>query len=138
MERTALPRAVGARSWREAHLEKTREETWTARTLRFQVPGWPGHLPGQHVDLRLTAEDGYTAQRSYSLSAPADGERIDVTVQLVEDGEVSPYLVEDMEPGDSLEVIGPVGGWFVWRPEQAEPVLLIGGGAGVAPLWAIR
>ena len=138
MERAAVPRPVGAGSWREAVLEDVREETWTARSLRLQVRGWPGHLPGQHVDLRLTAEDGYTAQRSYSLSAPADGQRIEVTVQLVSDGEVSPYLVEDMEPGDRLEVLGPVGGWFVWRLEQAEPVLLIGGGSGVAPLWAIR
>ena len=124
--------------WREARLEHVRDETWTARTLVFDVPGWPGHLPGQHVDLRLTAEDGYTAQRSYSLSAPSTGERVEVTVQLVTDGEVSPYLVEDMEPGDRLEVLGPVGGWFVWRPDQAEPVLLVAGGSGVAPLWAIR
>lgn len=138
MERAALPRAVGAGSWSEARLEDVREETWTARTLRFHVPGWPGHLPGQHVDLRLTGEDGYVAQRSYSLSAPADGERIEVTVQLVPDGEVSSYLVDDMEPGDGLDVLGPVGGWFVWRPEQLEPVLLVGGGSGVAPLWAIR
>lgn len=115
----------------------SREETPTARTLRFEVPGWPGHLPGQHVDLRLTAEDGYTAQRSYSLSAPAAGTTIEVTVQLVRDGEVSPYLVEDIGNGDELEVLGPVGGWFVWRPEQPEPVLLIGGGSGVAPLWAM-
>jgi len=138
MERTAVPRSVGAGLWREAVLEDVREETWTARSLRLHVPGWPGHLPGQHVDLRLTADDGYTAQRSYSLSAPADGQRIEVTVQLVSDGEVSPYLVEDMERGDSLEVLGPVGGWFVWRPDQSEPILLIGGGSGVAPLWAIR
>lgn len=139
MERAALPRPVGSgRTWREAVLDDVRQETWTARTLRFRVPGWPGHLSGQHVDLRLTAEDGYTAQRSYSLSAPADGDLVEVTVQLVPDGEVSPYLVEDMEAGDSLEVLGPVGGWFVWRPEQVEPVLLIGGGSGVAPLWAIR
>jgi ferredoxin-NADP reductase len=137
MARTALRRAVGRSPWREAHLSATREETPTARTLQFQVPGWPGHLPGQHVDLRLTADDGYTAQRSYSLSAPSDGTFIEVSVQLVPDGEVSPYLVEDMQEGDALEVLGPVGGWFVWRPEQTEPLLLIGGGSGVAPLWAI-
>lgn len=115
----------------------TREQTPTARTLRFDAPDWPGHLAGQHVDLRLTAEDGYTAQRSYSLSAPADGAGFEVTVQLVPDGEVSPYLVEHMQPGDALEVLGPVGGWFVWRPEAEEPVLLIGGGSGVAPIHAI-
>jgi ferredoxin-NADP reductase len=137
MERTALPRAVGTGPWREARLVGSRQETTTARTLRFGAPDWPGHLPGQHVDLRLTAEDGYTAQRSYSLSAPADGAGFEVTVQLVPDGEVSPYLVEDMQEGDALEVLGPVGGWFVWRPEATEPVLLIGGGSGVAPLRAI-
>lgn len=115
----------------------TREETPTARTVRFDVPDWPGHLPGQHVDLRLTAEDGYSAQRSYSLSAPADGTQIEVAVQLVPDGEVSPYLVEDIQVGDALEVLGPVGGWFVWRPQATEPVLLIGGGSGVAPLRAV-
>ena len=137
MERAALQRAVDHSPWREAELVAAREETATARTLRFDVPGWPGHLAGQHVDLRLTAEDGYTAQRSYSLSAPADDSSIEVTVQLVPDGEVSPYLVEDMQTGDVLEVLGPVGGWFVWRPEAAESVLLIGGGSGVAPLWAM-
>jgi ferredoxin-NADP reductase len=105
--------------------------------LRFDVPGWPGHLPGQHVDLRLTAADGYAAQRSYSLSAPADGTQIEVTVQLVPDGEVSPYLVEDMRYGDALEVLGPVGGWFVWHPHGNDPLLLIAGGSGVAPLRAI-
>jgi ferredoxin-NADP reductase len=136
MERTALPRPVGRGSWRTAYLVGTREETATARTLRFDVAGWPGHLPGQHVDLRLTADDGYTAQRSYSLSAPADGTQIEVAVQLVPDGEVSPYLVEDMQVGDALEVLGPVGGWFVWQ-STADPVLLIGGGSGVAPLRCI-
>ncbi len=141
MERTALPRAVGVGSWYTATLEAIRQETWTARTLRLHVPGWPGHLPGQHVDVRLTAEDGYAARRSYSLSAPADGESIEMTVQVVDDGEVSSYLVEDMELGDQLEVLGPVGGWFVWHPEKgrpSRPVLLVGGGSGVAPLWAIR
>jgi ferredoxin-NADP reductase len=102
------------------------------------VPGWPGHQPGQHVDVRLTAEDGYTAQRSYSLSAPTDGEMVEITVQLVEDGEVSPYLVGDIDLGDAVEVLGPLGGWFVWRAEQTEPVLLIGGGSGIAPLMAMR
>jgi ferredoxin-NADP reductase len=113
------------------------QETATARTLRFRVPEWPGHLPGQHVDVRLTAADGYTAQRSYSLSAPADGETVEITVQLVPDGEVSPYLVSDIATGDTVEVRGPLGGWFVWRTTQPEPVLLVGGGSGVAPLMAM-
>ena len=101
------------------------------------MPGWPGHLAGQHIDVRLTAEDGYTAQRSYSLSAASDGEFVEITVQLVRDGEVSPYLVGEMQVGDAVDVLGPLGGWFVWRPEQAEPAQLIGGGAGVAPLMAM-
>jgi ferredoxin-NADP reductase len=114
-----------------------RPETASARTLRLAVDGWPGHLPGQHVDLRLTAEDGYTAQRSYSLSAPGDGDLVELTVQRVVDGEVSPFLVDEIETGDAVEVRGPLGGWFVWRPDQPEPVLLVGGGSGVAPLMAM-
>ena len=109
----------------------------TARTLRFRVSNWAGHLPGQHVDVRLTAEDGYTAQRSYSLSAPAAGDLIEMTVQLIADGEVSSFLVSDMAVGDGVEVRGPLGGWFVWRVEQPEPVLLVGGGSGIAPLMAM-
>ncbi|HKC27968.1 MAG TPA: ferredoxin reductase [Jatrophihabitans sp.] len=123
--------------WHDARLVDSRRETASARTLRFELPGWPGHLAGQHVDVRLTADDGYTAQRSYSLSAPADGDALELTVQLVPDGEVSPYLVEDIKPGDSIEIRGPLGGWFVWRQTQAEPVLLVGGGSGVAPLMAM-
>jgi ferredoxin-NADP reductase len=123
--------------WRAARLTGTRDETPTARTLVFEVPGWPGHVAGQHVDVRLTADDGYTAQRSYSMSAPADGETVELTVELVKDGEVSPYLTEVMEPGDQVEVRGPVGGWFVWRPESTTPVLLVGGGSGIAPLMAM-
>jgi ferredoxin-NADP reductase len=105
--------------------------------LRLAVDGWPGHLPGQHVDVRLTAEDGYTAQRSYSLAAPADGDVVELAVQRVTDGEVSPFLVDEIEIGDAVEVRGPLGGWFVWRAEQPEPVLLIGGGSGIAPLMAM-
>jgi len=99
--------------WRPAQLVDAWEEIPTARTLRFKVPDWPGHLAGQHVDLRLTAEDGYMAQRSYSRSAPEDGEFVEVTVQLVPDGEVSPYLVKEITIGDAVEVLGPLGGWFV-------------------------
>jgi ferredoxin-NADP reductase len=123
--------------WRAARLTGTRDETPTARTLVFEVPGWPGHVAGQHVDVRLTADDGYTTQRSYSMSAPADGETVELTVELVKDGEVSPYLTEVLEPGDQVEVRGPVGGWFVWRPESTAPVLLVGGGSGIAPLMAM-
>jgi ferredoxin-NADP reductase len=94
-------------------------------------------LAGQHLDLRLTAPDGYQAARSYSLAAPTDGEQIEITVQGVPDGEVSSYLVGDARPGDSIEVRGPVGGWFVWKPEQSSPVLLVAGGSGVVPLMAM-
>lgn len=133
---TSVSRRAGT-PWHGARLVDARPETATARTLRFELAGWAGHLPGQHLDLRLTAEDGYTAQRSYSLSAPADGDALEVTVQLVADGEVSPYLVEDMKPGDGIEIRGPLGGWFVWHETQTEPVLLVGGGSGVAPLMAM-
>ncbi|WP_243717082.1 ferredoxin reductase [Actinomadura darangshiensis] len=117
-----------------ARLAGTNEETGTARTLVFDVPDWPGHLAGQHVDVRLTAEDGYTAQRSYSLSAPG---RVELTVQRIPDGEVSPYLTDVIRVGDPVEIRGPVGGWFVWRPDSGRDVLLVAGGSGIAPLMAM-
>ncbi|GAA3761323.1 ferredoxin reductase [Plantactinospora mayteni] len=123
--------------WWVARLVDRRDETATSATLVLEVPDWPGHLPGQHVDLRLTAEDGYQAARSYSVSAPADGNRVEVTVQRVPDGEVSPYLLEGLSVGDQIEVRGPVGGYFVWRATDPAPVLLVGGGSGVAPLMAM-
>jgi ferredoxin-NADP reductase len=103
----------------------------------LDVPGWPGHLPGQHVDVRLTAPDGYSTERSYSIATPADGERIELTVQKVPDGEVSPYLTEVFEVDDQVEIRGPVGGWFVWRDTDTAPVLLVGGGSGIVPLMAM-
>jgi ferredoxin-NADP reductase len=103
----------------------------------FDVPGWAGHIAGQHVDVRLTAPDGYSTQRSYSLSAPSDGHRVEMTVQRVPDGEVSPYLAEVLSVGDPVEIRGPVGGWFVWRPAETQPVLLVAGGSGIAPLMAM-
>lgn len=120
--------------WRTATLTESRAETATARTLVFDVPDWPGHLSGQHVDLRLTAEDGYSVQRSYSLSSP---DRVEITVQRVDDGEVSPYLNDVFAVGDAIELRGPVGGWFVWRPTATEPVLLVAGGSGIVPLMAM-
>jgi ferredoxin-NADP reductase len=123
--------------WRSARLLQREKQTATARSLVFDVPGWPGHLVGQHVDVRLTAEDGYQAVRSYSLATPADGDRIELGVQPVPGGEVSPYLAEDLPVGASAEVRGPLGNWFVWRTEQTEPVLLVAGGSGVVPLMAI-
>jgi ferredoxin-NADP reductase len=123
--------------WRVGRLVDVRDETASARTLVLDVPGWPGHLAGQHVDVRLTAADGYSTQRSYSLAAPADGDRIELTVQRVTDGEVSAYLAAQFAIGDPVEVRGPVGGWFVWRPTDTDPVLLIAGGSGIVPLMAM-
>ena len=127
----------GRLAWRVARLAEIREETPTARTLVLDLPGWPGHAAGQHVDVRLTAEDGYTAQRSYSLAAPANGDRIELTVQRVPDGEVSEHLTGRYAIGDPVEIRGPVGGWFVWSPADPAPVLLIAGGAGIVPLMSM-
>jgi ferredoxin-NADP reductase len=118
-------------------LAAVRDETATARTLLFDVSGWPGHLSGQHVDVRLTAPDGYSTQRSYSIAAPADGERVELTVQRTPDGEVSPYLTQVLTVGDAVELRGPVGGWFVWRTTDTSPVLLVAGGSGIVPLMAM-
>ncbi|MFD8256892.1 ferredoxin reductase [Streptomyces werraensis] len=139
MARAAVPGRLGARlRWLEARLTGRHDESDTARTLVFDVPGWPGHLPGQHVDVRLTAEDGYSTQRSYSIANAPDGERVELTVERIDDGEVSPYLVDVLEAGDVIELRGPVGGWFVWRPdEQKDPVLLVAGGSGLVPLMAM-
>jgi ferredoxin-NADP reductase len=123
--------------WRIGTLTSVRTETESARTLALNVPDWPGHDAGQHVDVRLTAPDGYRTQRSYSIAAPADGDRVDLTVQHVDDGEVSEYLTTTFTPGDPVEIRGPVGGWFVWRPTQTEPILLIAGGSGIVPLMAM-
>ena len=124
-------------SWRVATVAAVRPESATARTLVLEVAGWPGHEAGQHVDVRLTAEDGYTATRSYSLASAPDGELVEITVERLPDGEVSPYLVDEVRPGDRFELRGPVGGWFVWRRSQTEPVLLVGGGSGLVPLMAV-
>lgn len=123
--------------WRAARVEAVAEATPTARVLRVSVPGWPGNEPGQHVDIRLTAEDGYQAERSYSVGSYGPGETIELAVDEVPEGEVSPYLVRDVLPGDELEVKGPLGGYFVWRPGGEGPVQLIAGGSGIVPLMAM-
>ena len=121
--------------WREATVASAVVETTDARSLVLAVPGWPGHVAGQHVDVRLTAPDGYQATRSYSLSS-GPGEAPAITVQEVEDGEVSVYLVRDIAVGDVIEVRGPIGGYFVWSG-RPRPLLLVGGGSGLAPLRAM-
>jgi ferredoxin-NADP reductase len=124
-------------TWRVASVADVREETPRTRTLVLDVDGWEPHRPGQHVDVRLTAEDGYQAERSYSIgSAPRAGQ-LELTVERIDDGEVSPYLVDEVRPGDEFEVRGPVGGYFVWEPRQGGPVLLVGGGSGVVPLMSM-
>ncbi|KHL16076.1 ferredoxin-NADP reductase [Mumia flava] len=127
-------------TWRRATCVSRTAETASAVTLELDVEGWPGNLAGQHVDLRLTADDGYTATRSYSLSSPAAApstqggrRRVAVTVQRVADGEVSPYLADDFAVSDEIEVRGPIGEWFVWEPDGT-PVTLIAGGSGIVPL----
>jgi ferredoxin-NADP reductase len=114
-----------------------RPETDRVKTLGLEVPGWTGHRAGQHVDVRLTADDGYQAQRSYSIASSAGGPRVELTVELIDDGEVSPYLTEEAQVGDRFELRGPVGGYFVWDPNPGGPVLLVGAGSGVVPLMAM-
>jgi ferredoxin-NADP reductase len=128
---------LGRLTWRVADVVDVFAETPRVRTLVFDVPGWPGHRAGQHVDVRLTAEDGYQTERSYSISSAPDGTRIALTVVRVDDGEVSPYLTGELRPGDQLELRGPVGGYFVWEPAQGGPLLLVAGGSGIAPLMAM-
>ena len=143
-------RASGARmAWRVATVVAVRDETPRARTLVLDVPAWPGHRAGQHVDVRLVAEDGYQAQRSYSIaSAPPDmlapdwpphghASRIELTVERLDDGEVSPWLLDVLRPGDGVEVRGPIGGWFAWDVGDGGPLLLVAGGSGVVPLMAM-
>jgi ferredoxin-NADP reductase len=124
--------------WRVGKVVALRDETSSARTIAFKVPDWPGHLAGQHVDMRLTAPDGYSAVRSYSIaSAPDPESRVEITVERLPDGEVSPYLTQELAVDDQLELRGPIGGWFVWRTQQTEHVQLIAGGSGIVPLMAM-
>jgi ferredoxin-NADP reductase len=123
--------------WQTAELVDARRETSSARTLVFSGPSWTCYSSGQHVDVRLTAEGGYSTQRSYSIAAARESGRFELTVQRVPGGEVSTYFVDEMTLGDQLEVRGPIGGWFAWRPETPDPILLVGGGSGVVPLMAM-
>src|SRR5215467_10742777 len=135
MEGTAV---LGRVMWRIAKVVGLHDETPTARTLALAVRDWPVHVAGQHVDIRLTASDGYSAVRSYSIaSAPGSDARIEITVERLPNGEVSPYLTQEVMVGDELELRGPIGGWFVWRSDQTEPIQLVAGGSGIVPLMAM-
>jgi ferredoxin-NADP reductase len=123
--------------WRVASVVNVREETRRTRTLVLDVPEWPGHRAGQHVDVRLVAEDGYQAQRSYSIASAPESRSVELTVERLDDGEVSPYLCDVLRPGDGLELRGPIGGYFVWEASEGGPVLLVAGGSGIVPLMAM-
>ena len=133
----ALASPAAASAWRLATVTDVVTDTPRARTLILDVPGWPGHRAGQHVDVRLTADDGYQAQRSYSIASAPEDVRIALTVQRLDDGEVSPYLTDVLRAGDRLELRGPIGGYFVWDVALGGPLLLVAGGSGVVPLMAM-
>lgn len=124
-------------AWRIGEVIETRPATTRTRSLLLRVPGWDGHKAGQHVDLRLTAEDGYQAQRSYSIASAPEEERVELVVERLDDGEVSPYLTDELRVGDRLELRGPIGGWFTWEAQDGGPLFLVAGGSGVAPLMAM-
>jgi ferredoxin-NADP reductase len=129
---------AGLIDWRIATITEIRNETPTVRSFTMRPPDWPGHRPGQHVDLRFTAEDGYSVQRSYSIaSAPTDAGEVEITVERIPDGEVSPFLHDTVVVGDRLELRGPIGGYFVWEPAIGGPLLLVAGGSGIVPLMAM-
>jgi ferredoxin-NADP reductase len=128
---------VGRLEWQRAHVREVIVETSRVKSHLLQVTGWQGHLPGQHVDIRLTAEDGYQAQRSYSIASPPEDEFVTLTAERVENGEVSLYLVDELRIGDQFELRGPIGGYFVWTIAIGGPLCLIAAGSGIAPLMAM-
>jgi ferredoxin-NADP reductase len=134
MERAAVR---GRLTWQPARVVELVSENARTTSLVLDPPGWPGHLAGQHVDVRLTADDGYQAQRSYSIASAPEDEHVVLTVERLPDGEVSPYLTETLQPGDDLELRGPIGGYFVWQQSLGGPLLLVAGGSGVVPLRAM-
>jgi ferredoxin-NADP reductase len=131
---TAIRRRL---TWQLADVVELVEETPRVNSIVFDVPHWPGHRAGQHVDVRLTAEDGYQAQRSYSIASAPEDDHVVLTVERLDDGEVSPYLTDVLRPGDKVELRGPIGGYFVWEESLGGPLLLIGGGSGIVPLRAM-
>jgi ferredoxin-NADP reductase len=132
LERLRLPV-----TWRTATVTSIVAESPRARTLVLDVPGWPGHRAGQHADIRLTAEDGYQSERSYSVGSAPELGQVELTVELIDDGEVSPYLVEELREGDQFELRGPIGGHFTWSVDEGGPLLLVGGGSGLVPLMSM-
>jgi ferredoxin-NADP reductase len=128
---------LGRLTWRTATIADVRPENARAKTLVLDVPDWPGHLAGQHVDVRLTAEDGYQAQRSYSIASAPEAPALELTIERIPDGEVSPYLVDEARAGDRFELRGPIGGYFVWHAGIDGPLGLIAGGSGLVPLMAM-
>jgi|SRR6266545_1802425 len=134
MERTALPRRL---AWQLGRVVAIIDETPRTKSLILDVPSWAGHSAGQHVDVRLTAEDGYQAQRSYSIASPPEDRQITLTVERLDDGEVSPYLTDALQPGDQVELRGPIGGYFTWQVADGGPLLLVAGGSGIVPLMAM-
>jgi ferredoxin-NADP reductase len=128
---------LGRLSWHVARVVELVDETPRVRSIVLELPSWPGHRAGQHVDVRLTAEDGYQAQRSYSIASGPEDSRLALTVERLDDGEVSPYLVDELRPGDELELRGPIGGYFVWEASFGGPLLLVAGGSGIVPLRAM-
>jgi ferredoxin-NADP reductase len=134
MERTALPRRL---VWQLGRVVDIVVETPRTKSLVLDLPGWAGHSAGQHVDVRLTAEDGYQAQRSYSIASPPEDRHVTLTVERLDDGEVSPYLIDALQIGDQLELRGPIGGYFTWQVADSGPLLLVAGGSGIVPLMAM-
>ena len=135
MERTAL---LGRLSWQLGEVVATQPETTRTTSITLALPTWKGHQAGQHIDVRLTSEDGYQAERSYSIaSPPEEAPRVTLTVERIDDGEVSPYLTEELRSGDKLELRGPIGGYFVWEAQMGGPLLLVAGGSGIVPLMAM-
>ena len=135
---TTVTRVPKPAAWQTAIVVSIREETRRVKTIRFTVTNWPGHLPGQHADVRLTAEDGYRAERSYSIASPPEVSALELTVDRLDDGEVSPFLTGELQPGDTIQLRGPIGGYFVWSAlERRKPLLLVAGGTGVVPLMCM-
>ena len=128
---------LGRLTWQLANVVEATAETGRVKTIVFDVPDWPGHRAGQHVDVRLTADDGYQAERSYSIASPPDDPRLSLTIERIDDGEVSPYLTDELRAGDQLELRGPIGGYFTWDTADGGPLVLLAGGSGLVPLMAM-